>query len=462
MSPRQKCAGCTNTLPKRDYIQCVSCKSMYDLDCANVSKKLFELMERKDNWKCPLCVSKRPKTGNTNTPIRTATSEIETEQHSHLAARDNEGDQNVTIRNKTSRSTIAEKRQTVLTVQKPSHNSLITTEEKHNSPSTVTECSRSSVDSAIVTELKLYMGELFHAQTNSLREMITNLTETIKAQAIRIEKLEAKVLELEERKGMDVLDNKLKQLQLEIYDRDQTLLANDIEITGCPEMGNENCIALVRSIATKIGINIEEKDVVSARRVGPARPQAEISPSTRPRPIAIRLVCNATKDILLRAARVRRTLTTDGLQLPGPAKAIYINERLTGYNRMLFQKARALAQVNEISEKKLGRPSGEIQGVNPKIDSVAFRLHCGATTAALLAASAALTTRHLVGNPIDCIHTRDIPEDVLNTYCWIHSTFTVAGEAGAYPGVRGAGNSPRRYGKYYQWVAFTLFFQVSG
>ncbi|CAB3259310.1 unnamed protein product [Arctia plantaginis] len=101
------------------------------------------------------------------------------------------------------------------------------------------------------------------------------------------------------------------------------------------------------------------------------------------------------------------------------------------------------------------------QGVNPKIDSVAFRLHCGATTAALLAASAALTTRHLVGNPIDCIHTRDIPEDVLNTYCWIHSTFTVAGEAGAYPGVRSAGQAPRRYGKYYQWVAFTLFFQVS-
>uniref|UniRef100_A0A2A4K556 Innexin n=1 Tax=Heliothis virescens TaxID=7102 RepID=A0A2A4K556_HELVI len=104
------------------------------------------------------------------------------------------------------------------------------------------------------------------------------------------------------------------------------------------------------------------------------------------------------------------------------------------------------------------------QGVNPKIDSVAFRLHCGATTAALLAASAALTTRHLVGNPIDCIHTRDIPEDVLNTYCWIHSTFTVAGEAGgaggAYPGVRSAGTSPRRYGKYYQWVAFTLFFQI--
>ncbi|KOB69885.1 Innexin [Operophtera brumata] len=89
----------------------------------------------------------------------------------------------------------------------------------------------------------------------------------------------------------------------------------------------------------------------------------------------------------------------------------------------------------------------EPQGVNPKIDSLAFRLHCGATTAALLAASAALTTRHLVGNPIDCIHTRDIPEDVLNTYCWIHSTFTVAGEAGAYPGnpSSGSGSTEFRY-----------------
>ena len=26
---------------------------------------------------------------------------------------------------------------------------------------------------------------------------------------------------------------------------------------------------------------------------------------------------------------------------------------------------------------------------------------------------------------IDCVHTKDIPEDVLNTYCWIHSTYTI-------------------------------------
>ena len=26
---------------------------------------------------------------------------------------------------------------------------------------------------------------------------------------------------------------------------------------------------------------------------------------------------------------------------------------------------------------------------------------------------------------LDCVHTKDIPEDVLNTYCWIHSTYTI-------------------------------------
>ena len=78
------------------------------------------------------------------------------------------------------------------------------------------------------------------------------------------------------------------------------------------------------------------------------------------------------------------------------------------------------------------------------IDSSIFRLHYSATTTFLLVFSIITTTRQYVGNPIgivlrlhlqnlknvtfccqDCIHTKDIPEDVLNTYCWIHSTYTI-------------------------------------
>ncbi|KAF2881964.1 hypothetical protein ILUMI_24212 [Ignelater luminosus] len=106
------------------------------------------------------------------------------------------------------------------------------------------------------------------------------------------------------------------------------------------------------------------------------------------------------------------------------------------------------------------------------IDSLVFRLHSNATVILLVTFSIAITTRQYVGNPIDCVHSRDIPEDVLNTYCWIHSTYTVidafrktAGQQVAYPGIENSyskqsGRAPIKQVKYYQWVAFTLFLQV--
>ena len=69
---------------------------------------------------------------------------------------------------------------------------------------------------------------------------------------------------------------------------------------------------------------------------------------------------------------------------------------------------------------------------------------------------------------LDCVHTKDIPEDVLNTYCWIHSTYTIPsafwkriGIDVAHPGIdKTIDPDERRYVKYYQWVCFCLFFQV--
>ncbi|XKL67313.1 hypothetical protein PGB90_002804 [Kerria lacca] len=97
------------------------------------------------------------------------------------------------------------------------------------------------------------------------------------------------------------------------------------------------------------------------------------------------------------------------------------------------------------------------------IDSPIFRLHYSITVLMLTAFSLIVTTRQYVGNPIDCIHTKDIPEDVLNTYCWIHSTYTLKsafkkkiGDEVPYPGVDNSlgnknANDRKTYG-YYQWA----------
>jgi len=101
------------------------------------------------------------------------------------------------------------------------------------------------------------------------------------------------------------------------------------------------------------------------------------------------------------------------------------------------------------------------------IDNNTFRLHYKATFLVLVISSLLVTSRQYIGDPIDCI-VEEIPNNVMDTYCWIHSTFSIPGKVFgiegddiAHPGVAPPGDEEEyRYHKYYQWVCFTLFFQA--
>ncbi|XP_032666521.1 innexin inx2 [Odontomachus brunneus] len=101
------------------------------------------------------------------------------------------------------------------------------------------------------------------------------------------------------------------------------------------------------------------------------------------------------------------------------------------------------------------------------IDNNVFRLHYKATVITLVAFSLLVTSRQYIGDPIDCI-VDDIPLHVMDTYCWIYSTFTIPDRTGivgrdmVQPGVVShvEGKDEVKYHKYYQWVCFTLFFQA--
>nr|XP_023029033.1 innexin inx1-like [Leptinotarsa decemlineata] len=57
-------------------------------------------------------------------------------------------------------------------------------------------------------------------------------------------------------------------------------------------------------------------------------------------------------------------------------------------------------------------------------DCAIFRLHNTFTCALLMACSLIITANQFVGNPIQCI-VDGLPTHVINTYCWISSTFTM-------------------------------------
>lgn len=106
-------------------------------------------------------------------------------------------------------------------------------------------------------------------------------------------------------------------------------------------------------------------------------------------------------------------------------------------------------------------------------ESSVFRLHYQFTTALCIGSSIFLTANEFFGETINCM--TDLPGNVINTYCWIKSTFTMddyqyreVGRQVAQPGIL----SPEAYDdealeekwtfhNYYQWVVFFLCAQAA-
>lgn len=100
------------------------------------------------------------------------------------------------------------------------------------------------------------------------------------------------------------------------------------------------------------------------------------------------------------------------------------------------------------------------------IDNNIFRLHYKATVVFLVTFSVLVTARQYIGDPIDCL-VDGVPLSVMDTYCWIHATFTLpewsGGKIGtevAHPGVGPQTSEQPRYHKFYQWVCFVLVLQA--
>ena len=58
------------------------------------------------------------------------------------------------------------------------------------------------------------------------------------------------------------------------------------------------------------------------------------------------------------------------------------------------------------------------------IDNNVFRLHYKATVIIFVTASLFVTSRQYIGDPIDCM-VDGVPGGIMDTYCWIHSTYSI-------------------------------------
>ncbi|CAG4986179.1 unnamed protein product [Parnassius apollo] len=133
--------------------------------------------------------------------------------------------------------------------------------------------------------------EEFRAFREELRDIRT-LVCKCDARLDKLENTVQTILESQEQYGSQgfkseilKLESTVNQLQADLNDRDQELLANNFELSGIREESGENSTHLVLTVPTKLGIHLEEKELVNCMRVGGARQDA----TSRPWPNAMRL-----------------------------------------------------------------------------------------------------------------------------------------------------------------------------
>ncbi|XP_052754306.1 uncharacterized protein LOC128201424 [Galleria mellonella] len=319
-----RCAGCFKKIENNLFLSCSICKQAYDLHCANVAEKSFcnaMSHEHRAAWKCPLCVSKQPKTDNTDTPVRTVTQGVMTRRG---AAAVSPVDQ--------------------------LNMSIVSDAPMRGDLDDITDTQM------LALEIRRFREELSASriQMQLLNENMARLSTGLDNCNARVDRLSIRVDNLERQicEGSssatsceDTLMKAIEQLKAELNDRDQELLLNDIEISGVPEQKGENVTHVTLTLATKLGIKLSEEDVVSASRVGSVlRTSDGPTHQLRPRLIVVRLARRTLRDQFLHEARIRRGATTGDAGLPGPSCRFYVNERLTRINRYVFHQARDVAK----------------------------------------------------------------------------------------------------------------------
>lgn len=312
-------------IKSRRFLQCCVCYQCYDLECAGVSEQRFRntlTEEHRAAWKCVLCVSKQPKSDNSNTPVRASEGGITISRGAAVLSPPEQMGESTVV-------------------------PITPTKQKNDTGLGMTDLQ------ILIQEVRLFREEMTATrhEMRQLNETMALLTTRIDICEGHIDSLTERVANLESRaEDCPVTGNNnqllaaFEQLKSELNDRDQELLANDVEIACVPEVRGESLPHVVMTLATKLGMNLVEQDLVSISRVGRIVDVEGDTATRRPRLIIVRFARRAIRDQVLREARVRRGATTEGTGLPGPPRRFYVNERLTTFNRQLFRRTRQLGE----------------------------------------------------------------------------------------------------------------------
>lgn len=334
MAPtKHTCAGCKVEFTGSKFMKCRKCSAFYDLDCANVSEQRFRntlSKEQKSTWLCVECMSKQPKTGNLNTPIREHTHTHESKTCAGVS--DNE---DITFRKADPRLPSGS-----------SSTEVSATGEWDNFTSTVTE----RVLKAIKSELPTMFSSILQQELSSIMTELRDFRASLKFYNEEYEEMKATTENLKlDCIKLDRENNLLKatvgELSYRLNNMEQNLRENNLEVHGIPEHRSENLPNMLQQCAKVVGHNLVESEVIKCTRVARQNKDSKI-----PRTVVVKFNNIKSRDTFYSAVyRYNKTnptnkLNTALLGIAGDKRPVYVSEHLSPSNKILHMAARKKAR----------------------------------------------------------------------------------------------------------------------
>ena len=139
----------------------------------------------------------------------------------------------------------------------------------------------------------------------------------------------------------DMLQSLISGLELKIDSLEQQARQCNLELCNVPEKRNENLVALMEEISSKIKFSLNQNDIHTIHRVPHANRE-----SKSPKNIIVKLSSRIIRDNLLSAFRLIKGLSTEQLGFTGTPRRIYMHEHLTLKKKELFRQCKEAATKN--------------------------------------------------------------------------------------------------------------------
>lgn len=336
------CGGCRQLIGNSNCLKCMKCNKFYDLDCANIlDRKIFTSMskEMKSKWKCCECISKLPKAGNSNTPVRNINPSVkESEASSQVSDDETISRENITMRKQPSASQ-------QLSPQRP-----VYSPSSHNKDEDFISAISEQVLKAIKAELPGMITSILKSELSSIKTDMSDFRLSVDTMSTMHDEMKKMVETLVKdnaslSKKYTVINNTVTQLSERLNNLEQHLRENNLEIQGVPEFHSENLPILLQQCSKVVGHILQQDDVIKCTRVAKQNKESKL-----PRAIIVKFKNVRTRDEFYSAvyrynkSNPNEKLNTSLLGIAGDRKPVFVSEHLSPANKSLHAAARKKAK----------------------------------------------------------------------------------------------------------------------